>query len=396
VLGLSRSRVADTVRRIGRQYRFPEPLVSGVADQLVAPPAATASTPAAYAALATDQDQLRLGIEALCQREREIVLEHFDARTISGRTVEELVRGVGRLLDRVRARGPDLYLVASAEIVDFSREFRLAHFLHRRFQIDRPLVDRLAVRFERLLVSRLVLESLDGHIGETVAPLVGPAIASRLRQLLAARLAMTTAALDALGAQYPAYATRLAQRFLQRVAIRHGDMAYKALFAERVIGPELYGALSRELQVSRQIADERPQLDLGLETRALLARVPLFAGLSDRDLAPLARHLRPRLAVPGERLIERGEDGDAMFFISSGTVEIETSRTTTMLSAGDFFGEMALVLHVPRQADATARTYCQLLVLDRKDFDGLAARHHAIRAHIDRVAEDRSAMNQDP
>jgi CPA1 family monovalent cation:H+ antiporter len=162
-----------------------------------------------------------------------------------------------------------------------------------------------------------------------------------------------------------------------------------------VIGPELYGALSRDLQVSRQIAEERRQLDLGLETRALLARVPLFAGLSDSDLALLARHLRPRLAVPGERLIERGQDGDAMYFISSGTVEIETSRATTMLSAGDFFGEMALVLHVPRQADATARTYCQLLVLDRTDFDEFAARHTAIRAQIDRVADDRSALNQE-
>ena len=393
VLGLSRARVAETVRRIGQQYRFPGPLVDGVASQLVAP-SPSGLPAAAFSALSTEEDQLRLGIEALCQREREVVLEHFDARTISGRTVEELVQGVSRLLDRVRARGPDQYLAASAEIVDFSRRFRLAHFLHRRFQFDRPLVERVATRFERLLVSRLVLESLDGHISDTIAPLVGDRVAPRLHELLADRLAMTTAALDALGAQYPAYAARLAQRFLQRVAIRHEDMAYKALFAERVIGPELFGALSRDLQVARQAAEQQPQLDLGLETRGLLARVPLFAGLSDYDLELLARRLRPRLAVPGERLIARGEDGDAMFFISSGTVEIETPHGVTRLEAGEFFGEMALVLHVPRQADATARTYCQLLVLALRDFDQLAARHRAIREHIDRVASDRSAMNR--
>ena len=105
--------------------------------------------------------------------------------------------------------------------------------------------------------------------------------------------------------------------------------------------------------------------------------MPLFAGLSAYDLELLARRLRPRLAVPDERLMARGEIGDAMYFISSGTVEIETPLGVTHLSAGDFFGEMALALHVPRQADATAR-------------------HRPIREHIDRVASDRSAMNRQP
>jgi hypothetical protein len=51
-------------------------------------------------------------------------------------------------------------------------------------------------------------------------------------------------------------------------------------------------------------------------------------------------------------------------------------------------------LDVARQADATARTYCQLLVLAREDFDHLAVRHLAIREHIDRLATNRSAMRQ--
>lgn len=55
---------------------------------------------------------------------------------------------------------------------------------------------------------------------------------------------------------------------------------------------------------------------------------------------------------------------------------------------------MALVLRVPRQADATARSYCQLLVLSRQDFEAVAARHRAIRAKVDRVAADRSLSDQ--
>jgi CPA1 family monovalent cation:H+ antiporter len=234
---------------------------------------------------------------------------------------------------------------------------------------------------------------MTAYIDETLTPLVGPSIAATLHGLLGSRLAMTAAALDALAAQYPAYAARLNERVLQRVAIRHEELAYRTLFAARVIGPELFGALSRDVQAFRGIAEQRPRFDLGLETRALLARVPLLAGLPERDLDALSRQLRPRLAVPGERIIERGDDGDAMFFIASGTVDIATAHGVAPLAAGAFFGEMALVLQVPRQADATARTYCQLLVLARRDFEHLAVRNRALRAQIDRVAADRSAEN---
>jgi len=206
---------------------------------------------------------------------------------------------------------------------------------------------------------------------------------------------MTTAALDALAAQYPAYAARLNERVLQRVAIRQEDLAYRTLFAARVIGPELYSALSRDVQAFRGAAEERPRFDLGLEARALLARVPLLAGLPERDLDALSRRLRPRLAVPGERIIERGDEGDAMYFIASGTVEIAAAHGEATLTAGAFFGEMALVLQVPRQADATAATYCQLLVLSRRDFEHLTAGNAALRAQIDRVAAERSAENQE-
>lgn len=393
VLSLSRRRVAQTVRAAGGQYGFDPSLIARVAEPLERGRAASADR--AYAALATEDDQLRLGIGALCQREREAVLEHFDARTISGRTVEELVQGVGQLAERVRARGPADYLTAAPSLVDFSPEFRAALFVHRRLGADRWLIDQLSLRFERLLVSRLVLESLTGYIDETLTPLVGTPVATKLHGLLGSRIAMTVAALDALTVQYPSYAARLNERVLQRVAIRQEDLAYRTLFAARVIGPELFGALSRDVQAFRATAEKRPRFDLGLETRALLARVPLLARLPERDLDALSRQLRPRLAVPGERIIERGDEGDAMFFIASGTVQIVTARDEVTLTAGAFFGEMALALEVPRQADATALTYCQLLVLSRRDFERLAERNAALRAQIDRVAADRSAENQE-
>lgn len=399
VLVLSRSRVADAVERIGRRYRVNDELIARTTrtyrgEDPAAVPAA-ALPPISAALVATDEEQLRLGLVALTQREREIVLEHFDARTVSGRTVEELLGNLDVLLDRARTRGAKAYLDACQAIVGFSRAFRAAHVLHRRFGVDGLVVDRLADRFERLSVSRIVLEELAPYVDETLARLVTPAIAARLRELVATRQAMTAAALEAMGAQYPEYAALLEERFLRRLALRREDLEYRSLFEEHVIGPELFSALQREIQQTRAAVLERPRLDLGLETRALIARVPMFAALDRDQLDALGRLLRPQLAVPDERLISAGDPGNAMYFIASGVLEVMAAGQRILLSRGDFVGEMALVLNQPRQADVTALSYCLLLTLDRRDFQGLLRGNAQLREIIDREAAARARMNED-
>lgn len=400
VLALARRRVADAVRAIGEQYRLTPALVSEVATSFG--PAKTRDAdpvpPNVVVAAADtdegDEEQLRIGLVAMTQREREIVLAHFDGRTVSGRMVEELLTEIGLLLERARTRGESGYVRTSHEIVGFSRWFRFAHLLHRRLHLDGPLVDRLADRFERLLVSRIVIESLEPHIADTLEPLVGNRIAARLRTLLAARQEMIAAALDALRSQYPEYATLLEQRFLWRVALGREDLEYRTLFDERTIGPELFSALQREVQTARTGVDLRPRLDLGLETRALVARVPMFAALTGKQLDAVSRLLRPQFAVPGERLIAAGDPGNAMYFISSGAVDVSRNDRLIQLSRGDFFGEMALVLNQRRQANVTAVGYCQLLVLQRHDFRALLKSSPAIRERIDLAVDARVKMNQ--
>ena len=116
---------------------------------------------------------MRLGLVALASRERELVLQHFAARTVSGRIVEELLEDVDRLIDRTRTRGHSEYVKRRRADDRVLVAVRLAQILHRRLGIQQPLVDRLADRFERLLVSRIVLEELAPYIDETLTPLVG-------------------------------------------------------------------------------------------------------------------------------------------------------------------------------------------------------------------------------
>jgi CRP/FNR family cyclic AMP-dependent transcriptional regulator len=101
----------------------------------------------------------------------------------------------------------------------------------------------------------------------------------------------------------------------------------------------------------------------------LLRNVPLFAGLSQRQLEQIAR-LADEIEVPaGERLATAGETGHELFVIIAGeaTVKLPNGRSAR-LKAGEFFGEMSLIDGGPRSATADAVTPAKLLVVGSREF----------------------------
>jgi CPA1 family monovalent cation:H+ antiporter len=120
------------------------------------------------------------------------------------------------------------------------------------------------------------------------------------------------------------------------------------LAEDGIIGGELHSALEREHAAERQSASERVRLDLGLRTEDLITRFDMFRGLSAAEIKALARLFKPRLALPEEKIIRRGERGSHVFFISSGAVEVILPDEPVRLGRGDFFGEMALLSGLPR------------------------------------------------
>ena len=101
----------------------------------------------------------------------------------------------------------------------------------------------------------------------------------------------------------------------------------------------------------------------------LLRRVPLFSGLSRRDLERLGS-IADELDLPaGRTLIKEGTRGREFFALAEGeaTVAKDGRRVATMRE-GDFFGEIALVTDVPRTTTVTAKTPVRLLVLTKRDF----------------------------
>ena len=82
-----------------------------------------------------------------------------------------------------------------------------------------------------------------------------------------------------------------------------------------------------------------------------------------------------------------------MYFVSAGAVEVNIGDTPIRLGSGDFFSEIAMVREMPRVADVTALTYCQILVLFARDFQPLMASSPDLEATIRRIADERLGKN---
>ena len=108
----------------------------------------------------------------------------------------------------------------------------------------------------------------------------------------------------------------------------------------------------------------------------VLEKVPLFAGLSRRQLGKLLVKFFEKEYRPGETVFIEGEPGKALFVILGGRISIcralnEEEELLATLGAGGYFGELALIDDQPRFASARATEASRLLILYRSDFEAL-------------------------
>jgi voltage-gated potassium channel len=99
----------------------------------------------------------------------------------------------------------------------------------------------------------------------------------------------------------------------------------------------------------------------------MVARVPAFAGLDAAALAELVGMLRARRLLSNTVVFQKGDEGENMYFIVSGEVEVVLPNQSVRLREGDFFGEIAVLARVQRTASVITRSVCELLALDAAD-----------------------------
>jgi len=336
------------------------------------------------------RQQLIVALATITAREATQYTEEMAEGAISRNAGSILLSQTSALLDSLKDGSLHSYRQVARTEMGRDLVLRLAGFLHRRLGLNAMLARRMAQRIERRLIQRRVLEGLVGFIRNRVRALFGERVSELALRVIEARIKDIDRALDAIRLQYPAYWRTVSGRFVSRTAVRLELEAYQRMAGEGLLSPELLRHLVEELRARRASFEAIPPLDLGLDVDVLIRSVPLLGELDEAARADLKPLLVARLALLGERIIRRGERGDAMYFIASGAVEVQPPGSQVIrLGTGEFFGEMALILRQPRTADVVALSYCRLLMLRRDAFRDFLRMHPELSEHVRLRAEER-------
>jgi CRP-like cAMP-binding protein len=98
--------------------------------------------------------------------------------------------------------------------------------------------------------------------------------------------------------------------------------------------------------------------------------------------------LHLRTYGPEDSIVQQGEPGNEIYFISQGVLEIlsDQGKNCGMLHEGDYFGHMSLIFKERRTATVTARTYCEIFVLGGDDFNRIKNEHAEFKEVLKKMA----------
>jgi glucose-6-phosphate 1-dehydrogenase len=127
----------------------------------------------------------------------------------------------------------------------------------------------------------------------------------------------------------------------------------------------------------------------------VLRKVALFKDGDMLFLEQVIMALRSTQVEAGELVIRKGDIGRELYLLARGSVEVldERGQTIKVLSDGDVFGEIAVLLSRPRTADIRAKTSCDLFVLDKSDFSRILRDNPQFASLVQQVAKERYSLN---
>jgi F-box and leucine-rich repeat protein 7 len=147
---------------------------------------------------------------------------------------------------------------------------------------------------------------------------------------------------------------------------------------------------SRPIRPSPLAASPIPDLPLDLLER--IRAFPLFMSAPDSFLAAIGAHLRPQINSAHDHILTEGDDAKAMYWVVRGVVAV-TSRdgeaVYAELKPGAFFGEIGVLMNIPRTATIIARTKCMLVVLKKEDLAAELPRYPDMEKAIRQEAQER-------
>mmetsp|Transcript_71816 Transcript_71816/g.171603 ORF Transcript_71816/g.171603 Transcript_71816/m.171603 type:complete len:294 (+) Transcript_71816:20-901(+) len=115
------------------------------------------------------------------------------------------------------------------------------------------------------------------------------------------------------------------------------------------------------------------------EILEFLHKVPLFKRLQEDLLPTLAPTCASKTFLPGDVVIEQGDEGHELFVIRSGICSVQVNgHEVAQLKDGDYFGENALLRAEPRNATIAAKQPLSTIIVRRSKFEELGLREKLV------------------
>lgn len=133
--------------------------------------------------------------------------------------------------------------------------------------------------------------------------------------------------------------------------------------------------------------------------RLVLKRISFLEKLKMSELDELIAALNKRSYGKGETLIKQGQKGDVFYIMASGKVGVYrekffSRKKIATLGPEAFFGEMALIDNLPRNASVVAEENSDVYCLSHEDFQSILLRNPGITAVIKHTADFRRIQNR--
>ncbi len=135
-------------------------------------------------------------------------------------------------------------------------------------------------------------------------------------------------------------------------------------------------------------SDATDNISFRNELCGMLADVPLFDNLSDRELRLLIPYLQPHHAHAGATIVEKGHLDNHLGIVLEGKViayiedDTGSRRQLAVVTPGMSFGETSLADDLPYPGMVIADTEVKLVLLSREDFRRIAGNHAVIAVRL--------------
>lgn len=143
-----------------------------------------------------------------------------------------------------------------------------------------------------------------------------------------------------------------------------------------------------------------PATSPSLHKRRILKPLPLFAGLTDAELALIAQRTRLVDIGKDEVIYAEGDPPDALYVVVTGRARIFTrngaggEETLEYVHRGDYFGVISLLTQQPHTVTVKAINDCLLVKIRQADFDGLLKAIPSLAVHVSRTLSRRLSQKR--